>query len=72
MAYYGKCCSKKSCGSYGNRYSKSYDNSTRQTYGQRYSPTKCNDTWYDASGNHIRDKEAYFDAIDRNGRYWDD
>jgi hypothetical protein len=63
MAYYNK---------YSNRYRKSYDNSTRQTYGQRYSPTKHYGRWYDASGNRIRDKEAYFDTVDRNGRYWEE
>lgn len=53
-------------------YKKSYDNSTRQTYGQRYSPSKDRGTWYDAEGGKVRDRDAYFNTIERNGRYWED
>ena len=68
MAYYKKYNSRNRC----YRAKKSYDNSTYQTYGQRYSPTKYRGDWYDASGNYIEDREAYFSTVERNGRYWDE
>ena len=52
-------------------YTKSYNNSTRQTCSQRYSPTKTNSgTWYDAGGTRIGNTKAYFSTIKSNGAHW--
>ena len=53
------------------QYLKSHDNSTYQTCAQKYSPTKIKNTWYDAQGNKVQDKKAYFRTIEKNGRYWE-
>ena len=72
MAWKRRNYSSGSKGSKSGRYTKSYDNSTRQTCAQRYSPTKTSDdTWYDAGGERVRSVNSYFDAVDRNGRHWE-
>jgi len=71
-SYGSKCCSSRSCSSSRSRsgYVKSYNNSTRQTRAQRLSPTKCGKSWYDASGNKVKDTRAYFSTIEKNGKIW--
>jgi len=51
-------------------YTKSYNNSTKQTCAQRNSPTKVGKTWYDAGGDKVGNTKAYFDTINSNGQYW--
>lgn len=75
MARYGY--SRSSSRSYGSSrgsgkggYTKSYNNSTRQTCAQRYSPTKTGKGWYDAGGSKVRDTKAYFSTIEKNGAHW--
>ena len=51
-------------------YSKSYNNSTRQTCAQRRSPTKTSRGWYDAGGGKVHNTSAYFSAIKSNGAKW--
>jgi len=51
-------------------YTKSYNNSTRQTSAQRKSPTKTSSGWYDVGGNKVRDTKAYFSTINSNGKKW--
>lgn len=76
MARYGyshSSYSSKGCSRSSSRggYTKSYNNSTRQTCAQRYSPTKtCKGTWYDANGSKVNDTKAYFSTIEKNGKYW--
>ena len=77
MARYGyshsssrSCRSSRSSSRSG--YTKSYNNSTRQTCAQRYSPTKTSRGWYDANGSKVRDTNAYFGTIEKNGEHWKD
>ncbi len=39
--------------------------------GWRKTPAKINKSWYTPSGKKIRNPSAYFEAVDRNGRYWE-
>jgi len=72
MAWRRRSSSSGSKGSNYVRYTKSYDNSTRQTCAQRYSPTKTSgNTWYDAGGDRIRSTSSYFETVERNGRHWE-
>ncbi len=41
-------------------------------YPWRKTPTKIGNTWYTPYGEVVRDPDAYFAAIRRNGRYWED
>lgn len=66
-----RCYSRSYRSSSKSGYKKSYNNSTRQTCAQRFSPTKVGKTWYDAEGNRVRNKDAYFDTVNKNGRYWE-
>ena len=70
MARYGysRSSSRSSRGS----YTKSYNNSTRQTCSQRYSPTKTSSGWYDAGGGKVHNTKSYFSTIEKNGSYWKD
>jgi len=78
MARYGYSRSSSSRSSssrsYGRGgYTKSYNNSTRQTCAQRKSPTKTSSgTWYDAGGGKVHNTKAYFKAIESNGARWKD
>ena len=40
-------------------------------YPWRKTPTKIGNTWYTPYGEVVHDPEAYFAAIERNGRYWE-
>ena len=40
-------------------------------YPWRKTPVKIGDTWYTPYGEVVRDPDAYFAAIKRNGRYWE-
>ena len=40
-------------------------------YPWRKTPTKIGNTWYTPYGEVVHDPEAYFTAIERNGRYWE-
>ena len=40
-------------------------------YPWRKTPTKIGNTWYTPTGEVVRDPDAYFAAIKRNGRYWE-
>jgi len=73
MAYrsYSRSSSSRSCSSRGG-YTKSYNNSTRQSCAQRRSPTKTSSGWYDAGGGKVHNTKAYFSAIDSNGAKWKD
>ena len=78
MARYGYGRSSSSSRSSSSRsygrggYTKSYNNSTRQTCAQRYSPTKTSRGWYDAGGGKVHNTKAYFKAIESNGAKWKD
>lgn len=37
----------------------------------RKTPTKIGDTWYTPKGEKIKNPDAYFAAVERNGRYWE-
>ena len=73
MAYrsYSRSYSSRSS-SRGGGYTKSYNNSTRQTCSQRYSPTKTSRGWYDAGGGKVPNTSAYFSTIKSNGAKWKD
>jgi len=74
MAYrsYSRSSSSRSNSSRSGGYTKSYNNSTRQTCAQRYSPTKTSRGWYDAGGSKVSNTKAYFSTIAKNGAHWKD
>jgi len=69
MAYRSYSRSSRSSGS-SRGYTKSYNNSTRQTSAQRNSPTKTSSGWHDAGGSKVQNTSAYFSAINSNGKNW--
>jgi hypothetical protein len=70
MAYRSYSRSYSSRSSSRGGYTKSYNNSTRQTCSQRYSPTKTSRGWYDAGGGKVHNTSAYFSTIKSNGAKW--
>jgi hypothetical protein len=37
----------------------------------RRTPVKINNRWYTPKGEKVRNSRAYFEKIEKNGRYWE-